>query len=95
MTREEIARAAKARKLADTLHAVGISSDSARRMTTLEWSAVATCAGCNPPHSEDTRNAVYLLLEEMAAPKRITVREFRDRVSAMVEAESEMEMARR
>lgn len=61
--REQEARARKARKLADELRRASITSDLARRMTPREWWHVAQLAGCNPPNSEATRNAVYSLLD--------------------------------
>ncbi len=77
---EQTARAAKARKMADALMAVGIPERNARLMTRQEWESVAKCAGCRPPRSEATKQAVYDAMADHSAPCRISVREWRNRV---------------
>jgi hypothetical protein len=65
--------------MADAMSAVGISEASARTMTPDQWRMVATAAGCRPPNSEDTKEAVYRAMADQAAPVRMTVREWRER----------------
>lgn len=61
-TTEQVARAAKARKLAAVLWSSGMKVELARHMTEHEWWQVALRAGCHPPHSEATKEAVYAIL---------------------------------
>lgn len=59
----ETARRSKAEAMAAALAKAGISEDSARLMTDPEWASVAKHAGVNPPHSDETKDAVYELLD--------------------------------
>lgn len=72
---EYAARQKKAALLVGALSAVGIPAHKAKLMTDDEWLAVCKCAGVRMP-SESTKQAVYQELEDMAAPKRMTVREW-------------------
>ncbi len=83
---EETARNKKARLMADILSANGISEDSARSMTAQQWRMVAQAAGCHPPRSESTRQAVYAAMQPAHAPTRMTVREWRDQVEAQCQS---------
>ncbi len=79
---EHTARAAKARKLADAMSAVGISEQNARRMTDKEWRMVAKAGGCHPPNSQATKDAVFASMAFHDAPVRMSVRQWREKVEA-------------
>jgi hypothetical protein len=72
---EFAARQKKAALLVGALSSVGIPAHNARLMSTEEWASVAKCAGVRVP-SDETKQAVYQALEDMAAPKHLTVREW-------------------
>jgi len=69
------ARQKKVALLVGALSSVGIPAHKAKTMTDSEWASVAKCAGCRVP-SDETKHAVYQQLEDMAAPKHLTVREW-------------------
>ena len=72
---EYAARQKKAALLVGALASVGIPAHKAKLMTAEEWASVAKCAGVRVP-SDTTKDAVYQALEDMAAPKHLTVREW-------------------
>lgn len=72
---EHAARQAKVAKLVGALASVGIPAHNARLMSAEEWLAVSRCAGVRVP-SDTTKQAVYQALEDMSAPKHLTVREW-------------------
>lgn len=79
---ELAARAAKAQMLADLLTSFGISSASARKLTAPQWKAAAEAAGCKPPNSELTRQAVYSAMRLTASESSMTVAQWKNHVEA-------------
>lgn len=79
---EYAARQKKAALLVGALSAVGIPAHKARLMTSEEWASVAKCAGVRVP-SDTTKQEVYQQLEDMAAPKHLTVREWINKTAAI------------
>ena len=77
---EYAARQKKVALLVGALSSVGIPAHKAKLMTAEEWASVAKCAGVRVP-SDTTKDAVYQCLEDMAAPKHLTVREWQQQTA--------------
>jgi glycine cleavage system aminomethyltransferase T len=63
-------RAAKASKLVDALIDAGVTSGVARMLDDVDWATVARLAKCNPPHSQDTKDAVFARLDQIERATR-------------------------
>ncbi len=64
---EMFAREKKAAKLAAVLFKANVTADDIANATPEEWAMAAKAAGCHPPHSQATIDAILVNLKRMEA----------------------------